>query len=134
MTLSAGLPLPAGLRERVLRASLARRRAGRPLPEAPRISGKEAFGRAADALFGLLCALGESDWPRPALRDLDVQRLVGHLVGVEDDVQRALAGDPQVADADHVDGTQATALRQSGVSPRSEERRVGKECRSWWSP
>src|SRR6266511_3240110 len=24
--------------------------------------------------------------------------------------------------------------RHRGVPPRSEERRVGKECRSWWSP
>ena len=26
------------------------------------------------------------------------------------------------------------ALRQAGLDPRSEERRVGKECRSRWSP
>ena len=25
-------------------------------------------------------------------------------------------------------------MRERGSSRRSEERRVGKECRSWWSP
>src|SRR5260370_28307294 len=58
-------------------------------------------------------------------------------------------GDPQVisAEAAHLTQvaneitSQVTALRQTsadgvqiGQSPRSEERRVGKECRSRWSP
>jgi len=109
--------LPLGLRERVMAASLLARGAGRPVPAVPDISGAEAFARAADAFYGLLCALGEEDWARPALRDLDVQGLVGHLTGVEDDVQRSLAGDLAVADASHVDSTQAAAVRQAGRSP-----------------
>lgn len=110
-------PLPAGLRARVIAAALDARAVGRPLPDLPEISPVEAFGRAADAFSGLLSALPADAWRTPVLRDLDVQGLVGHLAGVEDDVQRALAGDPDVACADHVGSTQPAAERQSGRSP-----------------
>jgi uncharacterized protein (TIGR03083 family) len=85
------------------------------------VSPAEAFGRAADALYGLLCALGDEDWRRPVLRDLDVQGLVGHLIGVEEDFSRGLSGDPEVADADHVESTQPAAVRQAG-RPASQTR------------
>jgi len=114
---SEPVALPLGLRERVMAASLLARGPGRPVPAGPGISGAEAFARAAGAFYGLLCALSEEDWARPALRDLDVQGLVGHLTGVEDDVQRSLAGDPAVANANHVESTQAEAVRQAGRSP-----------------
>ena len=61
--------------------------------------------------------LGADAWRRPAIRDLDVQGLVGHLTGVEEDVRRAVVGDPAVADAGHVESTQAAAERQAGRSP-----------------
>ena len=109
--------LPAGLRERVMTASLLAREAGQPVPPVPAISGAEAFGRAADAFYGLLAGLDEQDWARPVLRDLDVQGLTGHLIGVEEDMQRGLAGDPAVAGADHVESTQDWAVRQAGRSP-----------------
>ncbi|MGD0605394.1 MAG: hypothetical protein ABSA53_17545 [Streptosporangiaceae bacterium] len=80
--------LPAGLRERVLAASRQARAVGISVPEIPEISAAEAFSRAADAFYGLLCALGDGDWRVPALRGLDVQGLVGHLIGVEDDPRR----------------------------------------------
>ena len=86
------------------------------MPAVPEISGAEAFGRAADAFCRLLSSLGEEDWKKPVLRDLDIQGLVGHLIGVEDDVQRGLAGDPAVADAGHVESTQGAAVRQAGRS------------------
>jgi len=105
---------PAGLRERVMAASLMARPAGRAIPEVPAISPVEAFSRAADAFYGLLCTLDEPDWHRHVLRDLDVQGLVGHLIGVEDDMARAMAGDPGVAQADHVASTQPAAERQAG--------------------
>jgi uncharacterized protein (TIGR03083 family) len=117
--------VPAGLRERVLEASWQSRAAGRSVPEVQEISPAEAFSRAADAFYGLLCALADEDWARPVLRDLDVQGLVGHLTGVEEDVHRCLAGDPGVAEADHVSSTQAAATRQAGQPPaatRSEWR------------
>ena len=109
--------LPAGLRERVLEASWQARAAGRSIPEVTEISPAEAFSRAADAFYGLLCALGDADWRIPVLRGLDVQCLVGHLIGVEDDVRRCLSGDPGVAEADHVESTQPAATRQAGRPP-----------------
>jgi uncharacterized protein (TIGR03083 family) len=119
--------LPTGLRERVMASSLLARERGRPVPDVPEISGAEALGRAADALYQLLCALSDDDWKTPALRGLDVQGLVGHLTGVEHDTHRALAGDPDVADAEHVESTQGSAVRQAGRSPaqtRHEWRRA----------
>jgi uncharacterized protein (TIGR03083 family) len=119
--------LPDGLRDRVLAASLRARAAGRPEPAAPQITPEEAFSRAADAFYGMLGVLQTEDWRRPALRGLDVQGLVGHLTGVEEDVHRCLVGDPQVAQASHVESTQPAADRQAGRSPaqtRAEWRRA----------
>jgi uncharacterized protein (TIGR03083 family) len=109
--------LPEGLRDRVLAASLRARAAGRPEPAAPQITAEEAFSRAADAFYGMLGVLQDEDWGRPALRGLDVQGLVGHLTGVEEDVHRGLARDPQVARASHIGSTQAAADRQAGRLP-----------------
>jgi uncharacterized protein (TIGR03083 family) len=84
---------------------------------APAITAAEAFARAADGLLELLADLEPPRWQVPVLRELDVQGLVGHLVGVERDVQRALHGDPDVADADHVASTQPAADEQVGRTP-----------------
>jgi uncharacterized protein (TIGR03083 family) len=119
--------LPASLRERVLAVSRQARPAGCSAPEIPKISPAEAFSRAADAFYGLLCALGDADWRMSVLRDLDVQGLVGHLTGVEEDVHRCLSGDPAVAGADHVQSTQPAATRQAGrtaAHTRAEWRRA----------
>jgi uncharacterized protein (TIGR03083 family) len=119
--------LPDGLRDRVLAASLRARAAGRTEPAAPEITPAEAFSRAADAFYGMLGVLPEEGWGRPALRGLDVQGLVGHLTGVEEDVHRCLAGDRQVAQASHVESTQVAADRQAGRPPartRAEWRRA----------
>ena len=119
--------LPDGLRGRVLAASLRSRAAGRPEPPVPQITAAEAFSRAADAFYGMLGVLQDEDWGRLALRGLDVQGLVGHLTGVEEDVQSCLAGDPRVAQASHVGSTQAAADRQAGRPPaqtRAEWRRA----------
>jgi len=109
--------LPAGLRDRVLAATLRARAAGRPEPAAPEISPAQAFSRAADAFYGMLGILQAADWRKPALRGLDVQGLVGHLTGVEEDVHRALRGDPDVVQASHIASTQAAADRQAGRLP-----------------
>ena len=85
----------------MLAAARAARAAGRALPALPVISPPEAFRRAV-AGSPAVTALRADASHRPVLRDLDVQDLVGHLSGVERDVHRALAGDPAVADADHV--------------------------------
>ena len=109
--------LPEGLRARVLEASWRVRAAGRAVPDVPEISPVEAYSRAADALYGMLCALDDAAWRIPVLRGLDVQHLIGHLTGVEQDMRRGLAGDPAVADADHVGSTEPWAARQAGMAP-----------------
>jgi uncharacterized protein (TIGR03083 family) len=109
--------LPSGLRDRVLAASLRARDAGRPVPDAPQIAPVDAFGRAASAFYAVLCFLDDDGWRTPVLRGLDARGLVGHLIGVEEDVHRALAGDPDVADAAHVESTQAAALEQAARQP-----------------
>jgi uncharacterized protein (TIGR03083 family) len=109
--------LPAGLRDRVLAATLRARAGGRPEPAAPEISPAQAFSRAADAFYGMLGILQAADWRKPALRGLDIQGLVGHLTGVEEDVHRALRGDPDVVQASHIGSTQAAADRQAGRLP-----------------
>jgi uncharacterized protein (TIGR03083 family) len=109
--------LPEGLRARVLQASWRARAVGRTVPDVPDISPVTAYERAADALYGMLCALGDTDWRRPVLRGLDVQQLIGHLAGVEDGMRRSLSGDPAVADADHVGSTEPWAARQAGLRP-----------------
>ena len=108
--------LPMGLRERVMAASLLARGPGRTVPAVPEISADEAFAHAADAFYGLLGTLSDEGWRTEALRGLDVQGLVGHMIGVEHDTHRALAGDPAVADAEHVESTQGSAVRQAGRS------------------
>jgi uncharacterized protein (TIGR03083 family) len=110
-------PPPAALRDRVLDASWQARPAGKTVPEVQDISPVEAFSRAADALYQTLRSLPEDAWRRPAIRGLDVQGLVGHLTGVEHDVQRAISGDQAVGQAEHVASTQAAAHRQAGRSP-----------------
>src|SRR5215471_18229947 len=125
--------LPEGLRARVLEASWRARAAGRTVPDVPEITPAEAFSRAGDALNGMLCALDDDAWRLPVLRDLDVQHLVGHLTGVEEDMQRCLAGDESVADADHISSTQPCAARQAGRAPaetRAEWRRAAERTLS----
>ncbi len=106
--------LPAGLRDRVLGASRQARAAGRPVPEVAEISPVEAFSRTADALHETLRGLADEVWYRPVLRGLDVQCLIGHLIGVEHDLRRCLAGDVDVARADHSESTWPTAIAQAG--------------------
>ncbi|MFN8195345.1 MAG: maleylpyruvate isomerase family mycothiol-dependent enzyme [Nocardioidaceae bacterium] len=109
--------LPDALRRRVLQASLGRRAPGRYSPAPPSITPLEALTRATRSFDDVLAALTEEEWLLPVLRGLDVQGLVGHLVGVEGDVQRALRGDARVADADHVGSTQPHADEHRGRPP-----------------
>jgi len=75
-----------------------------------------------------VCAeLSDENWRVPALRGLDMQGLVGHLIGVEEDVHRCLSGDPGVAKANHIESTQSAAARQAGrpaARTRADWRRV----------
>jgi uncharacterized protein (TIGR03083 family) len=114
---TAALPLPEELRDRVLTAAREARPAGLPVPTPPATSAVQALRTAADALDAVLRDLGTEQWGLAVLRDLDVQGLVGHLIGVERDVQRALTGAAAVGDIDHVVSTQPDALRQQGRPP-----------------
>lgn len=108
--------LPPGLRERVLSAASGFRAPGRPVTTAEAIEPVEAFRRTAAAFDHMLGGLTEPEWATPVLRELDVQGLVGHLIGMERDVRRALHGEASVALADHVASTQPDAERQLGRS------------------
>lgn len=110
-------PSLEGLRERVLERSLGLRPAGRATPEPEPISAVEAVRRTSESLAELLDGLDDAQWRRPVLRGLDVQGLIGHLIGVEQHVEQAVAGDESVARADHVASTQASALAQRDLTP-----------------
>jgi uncharacterized protein (TIGR03083 family) len=97
----------------------AARRPGRRVEEPEGISAAEVFSRAVDVLDELLGAIGVREWKAPALRGLDVQGLVGHLIGVETDFQASLQ-DPLTAastTSDHVQATEQRALAQRGRAP-----------------
>jgi uncharacterized protein (TIGR03083 family) len=109
--------MPEELRDRVLSAARAARSAGVAVPVPLKVPPLGALREAADAFDDLLSGLRPEHWRLPVLRDLDVQGLVGHLIGVERDVQRSLRGDPAVADSDHVASTQPAAVGQQGRAP-----------------
>jgi uncharacterized protein (TIGR03083 family) len=73
-----------------------------------------------DSFSATLADLSDDEWARPALRDLHVQGLVGHLIGVEHDFQVALGlQDAEDSDSptDHVASTQLMAAAQEGRAP-----------------
>jgi len=109
---------PTGLRETVLDAALAARTAGRPVDEPSPISPVEGFRRAVASFDRLLGTLDDEEWNRPALRDLDVQRLVGHLTGVERDFLTGMFDPDGVQiQSDHIASTDPIAAAQIGRSP-----------------
>ncbi len=109
---------PAGIDDTMVRAALEARAAGRPVDEPAPISAVEALRRAVASLGRLLETLAPEEWHRPVLRDLDVQQLVGHLIGVERDFQDGRR-DPAGAQssAEHVASTDPVAAAQIGRSP-----------------
>jgi uncharacterized protein (TIGR03083 family) len=76
------------------------------------------FRRTVERLDVLLGSLDEDEWSHPTIRELDVQGLVAHLMGVEEAFVRALDSgvDPLGPDG-HVTGTTAAVTRQSGRAP-----------------
>ncbi len=111
-------PVTEQLRARVVIAALAGRGSGRPSRPPEEVPGSEAFQRVINQMDGLLSDLGEGDWRRPALRDLTVQELVGHLIGAEAAFLDGLRGLAELPDAtEHISSTQATAKEQGGRVP-----------------
>ena len=108
------------LRARVLAAAAEAREPGVAVDAPEWISGTDTFRRAVMSLDELLASLSADDWSRPALRDLDVQGLVGHLIGIEDGFSTVLRGGDDLSD--HVADTQSAALRQRGIVPRETHR------------
>jgi uncharacterized protein (TIGR03083 family) len=105
-------------REQLLQTAMVARRPGMPVDAEESISGLEAFRRLNARLSRLLADLPPAGWAAPSIRDLDVQGLVGHLIGVELAFAACLQGDETAADADHVGSTQPSALRQRGRTPQ----------------
>jgi uncharacterized protein (TIGR03083 family) len=111
------------LRARVVTGALAARSAGRPARPVPVVTSLEAFRRTVDSLDAVLAGLAPEEWARPALRDLDVQGLVGHLIGVEREFQARVGSNPASAvEAHHVGSTQAAADAEAGRPPASTHR------------
>jgi uncharacterized protein (TIGR03083 family) len=103
---------------RVVGGALAVRSPGRASRSPEEISGLEAFRRAVNQMDALLADLGERDWQRPALRDLSVQELVGHLLAAEEAFLNGLEGFGEAPDSpEHVSSTQVIAKAQNGRPP-----------------
>jgi uncharacterized protein (TIGR03083 family) len=117
---------PTTLRSRVMATALSVRPAGSAVPVPPAISAPEAFKRTVAAFAGTIGDLSTADWGQPALRELDVQGLVGHLIGVEHDFQTALGLAPRSGSnspgVDHIASTQSTANAQAGRPPEETRR------------
>jgi uncharacterized protein (TIGR03083 family) len=105
-------------RDRLLATATTARTPGMPVDAYDTISGLESFQRLTARLSRLLADLPSAAWATPAIRDLDVQSLVGHLIGVEQAFAGSLLGDDAAARADHVASTQPSAVRQGGRSPQ----------------
>ncbi|HET6794524.1 MAG TPA: maleylpyruvate isomerase family mycothiol-dependent enzyme [Acidimicrobiales bacterium] len=115
---------PSGLSGSIMSVALGARRPGRPVPPPEAITPVRAFERRRASFSALLEELAPAEWLRPTIRDLTVQGLVGHLVGVERHFQSAVAGLDQVADVDHIDATQPFVAAQEG-------RPVGSTLAEW---
>jgi uncharacterized protein (TIGR03083 family) len=117
---------PVALRSRVLGAAITSRPGGMAIGTAAPITAAEAYRRTMASLDSVLSELTDAEWHRHVLRDLDIQGLIGHLIGVERHLHAALGIGPEIdraahseapARADHVTATQGEALAQAGRSP-----------------
>src|SRR5690349_4990088 len=86
--------------------------------------------------------LADADWQRASrCEGWDVRDVLCHLAASEDYNQASLDGSVQELLADwgakgatSLDRANELGIRSFDGRSRSEERRVGKECRSRWSP
>lgn len=111
---------PPGLDTRVMATALRRRPAHIPVDQAPAISPVEAYRQAVASLDATLGQLHDEQWHLPTIRDLDVQALVGHLIGVEEHLHLALGLGPDGVSVpeDHIASTDPVALAQRGRPPQ----------------
>src|SRR5439155_12433047 len=73
-------------------------------------------------------------WPRDWSSDVCSSDLPGVAGEVGEGTHRLWQGQPRKAHVCVERKRRRAALFGRVVQERSEERRVGKECRSWWSP
>lgn len=106
--------VPGELRARISDAAHADRPSGWSSVRSETITSVAAFRTAADRLDGLLVNLRPEEWTTRTIRGLDVQGLIGHLIGVESGFAGALAGDRAFEEASHVAATDAQAEAQAG--------------------
>ena len=106
---------PVALRPRVIQAAETARPPGLATGTESAITPVEAYRRTMVSFDSVLSELSEAEWHTFVLRDLDIQGLVGHLIGVERQLHAALGiGPDMVTDADHVESTQGDARAQAG--------------------
>jgi uncharacterized protein (TIGR03083 family) len=108
---------PPSLLKRMLSAAARVRPAGASHGAPVRIGGAEALSRAVAQLNALLTGLDVVEWHAPALRDLDVQGLLGHLIGVELAFHGTLTSEGANEAQEHVASTQPHAVAQRGRHP-----------------
>lgn len=109
---------PAALRRRVLEAASTARVPGVSIGTEAPVPAVEAYRRTMASFDAVLSQLTDAHWHTHALRDLDVQGLLGHLIGVEHQLHAALGLAPEiVVGTDHVTSTQPDALAQAGRPP-----------------
>jgi uncharacterized protein (TIGR03083 family) len=78
----------------------------------------EAYRRAVVRIDALLAQLIADEWRRPTLRNLDVQGVVGHLIGVEHHFRAGSGLAPPIEGADdHIASTEPYAAAQAGRAP-----------------
>jgi uncharacterized protein (TIGR03083 family) len=106
---------PEHLLGSMLGIALGNRPAGRSAHQEPAITAQEAFARSMASLRKTLSSLRNKDWHSPTVRGLDVQGLVGHLIGVEAAfVASVTTSDDHDPDADHVRSTDRFVEAQVG--------------------
>ena len=108
---------PVELSERVRREARLARAPGSPIDAVDPATGADTYRRAVAAMDTTLGELTRPDWSRPAIRDLDVQGLIGHLIGVESAFIESLSDRAGPSDPDHVGSTQRAVSEQSGRPP-----------------
>jgi uncharacterized protein (TIGR03083 family) len=107
-------PVGDELRWRVLDRALTQRAAGPQATPPPHLDGASVFTEVVAQMDALLAGLDDADWLAPSIRGLDVQGLIGHLVGVELAFFHALTGASDGSSFDHVESTQPVADAQRG--------------------
>ncbi|MDQ6616651.1 MAG: maleylpyruvate isomerase family mycothiol-dependent enzyme [Actinomycetota bacterium] len=109
---------PVALRSRVLESATSARPPGRAVGTGPAITALEGYRRTMASFDAVLSELTDAEWHTPVLRDLDIQGLLGHLIGVERHLHAALEiGPPVPTSTDHVASTQDHARAQAGRPP-----------------